>query len=260
MTEGKPFSTSSLINCIITIMKFLNKIVLVTGASSGIGAATAVLFAKQGADVALTYKENKKGADEVVAQIESMGRRAIAIQADLTEDANAKRVVDETVKAFGRIDVLVNNAGRYVEGDEWNGSVKIWLQSLRQNLVSVMSMSKYTTEVFQKQQSGVIVNIASSYASNGLPDAPSYTASKAAAVNLTQAYAKLLAPWGRANSVSPAETHSGYWLTAPKEEVEAVIAHKANHRLVEPDEVAEKIVFLCSDEAAEMNGENVLVE
>lgn len=240
--------------------KFKNKIILITGASSGIGAATAVLFAKQGADVAITYKDNKKGADDVVAQIESLGRKAIAIQADLTEDTNAKRVVEETVKMFDKIDVLVNNAGRYVEGDEWNGSSEIWLQSLRQNLVSVMSMSKYVAKVFQKQQSGVIVNIASSYAENGLPDAPSYTASKAAVVNITQAYAKLLAPWGRANSVSPAETRSGYWLSAPKEELEAVIAHKANHCLVEPHEVAEKIVFLCSDEAAEMNGENVLVE
>lgn len=240
--------------------KFENKIILITGASSGIGAATAVLFAQHGADVAITYKENKKGADDVVAEIAALGRKAIAIQVDLTEDANAKRVVDETVKVFGRIDVLMNNAGRYVSGDEWNGSAEVWLQSLRQNLVSVMSMSKYVAEVFKKQQSGVIVNIASSYASNGLPDAPSYTASKAAVVNVTQAYAKLFAPWGRANSVSPAETHSGYWLSAPKEELEAVIAHKANHRLVEPHEVAEKIVFLCSDEAADINGQNIPVE
>jgi 3-oxoacyl-[acyl-carrier protein] reductase len=107
------------------------KTILVTGGSSGIGKAMALLFAKNGSNVAITYKSNKVGADEVVKEIESLGQKAIAIQADLINEIEAKKVVDETIKTFGKIDVLVNNAGRYIDGDEWNGSPDVWVKSLQ---------------------------------------------------------------------------------------------------------------------------------
>ncbi len=226
------------------------KTILVTGGSSGIGKATALLFAKNGSNVAITYKSNKVGADEVVKKIESLGQKAIAIRADLINEIEAKKVVDETIKKFGKIDVLVNNAGRYIDGDEWNGSSDIWVKSLQQNLVSVMNVSKYVIEIFQKQKSGVMINIASRYSTDGQPDSLSYSASKAGVVNITQAYVKLLAPFGRANAISPSAVKAGYWLKAPKEEVEA------QGRLVEPEKVAEKALFLASDEAKCITGQN----
>jgi len=226
------------------------KTILITGGSSGIGKATALLFAKNGANIAFTYKSNKAGADEVVKAIENLGQKAIAIEADLINESEAKNVVDETIKILGKIDVLVNNAGRYIDGDEWNGSSDIWVKSLQQNLVSVMNVSKYVIEIFQKQKSGVIINVASRYSTDGQPDSLSYSASKAGVVNITQAYAKLLAPYGRANAVSPSAVKAGYWLRASEEEVEA------QGKLVEPEKVAEKILSLASGEAKDITGQN----
>lgn len=238
---------------------FKDKVVFITGGSSGIGREAALLFAHEGAHVAITYKSNKEGAEDTLAQITKQGNKGLVIGTDLANDDEAERAVQRVVETFGRIDILVNNAGRYVEGDLWEGSSNIWIQSLRQNLVSVMSVSKYVISEFEKQQSGIIVNVASRHGMSGQYDALSYAASKAGVINITQAYAKLLSPYGRANAVSPSATQAGYWLTAPKDELEATIASRPNHKLVDPKTVAEKIVFLASDAAANINGENIQV-
>ncbi|MFA7702433.1 MAG: SDR family oxidoreductase, partial [Patescibacteria group bacterium] len=200
-------------------------------------------------------------AQEVINKIQKMGQKALAIKADLIKEKNAKKVVDRVVKMFGRIDILVNNAGRYIDGDEWNLDSNTWIKSLKQNLVSVMNMSKYAIFVFQKQGRGIIINIASQHAISGQADAISYGAAKAGVINITQSYSKLLAPFGgRANSVSPSAANTGYWLTAPKEELEERLSQTTNGKLVEPIEIAEKIVFLASDEAKNINGQNFLIE
>lgn len=235
---------------------FKDKIILITGGSSGIGKATALLFAEQGADVAITYKNNREGAESVVQKVAKLGRRGISVQADLINEKDAKNVVTRTIEAFGRIDVLVNNAGRYVEGDEWDGTSEIWAQSLQQNLVSIMNVSKYAIEEFKKQQAGVMVSVSSRHGLSGVPDAISYGASKAGIINITQAYAKLLSPFGRANSVSPSATEAGYWHTAPKEELEETLANRPNRKLVDPKTVAEKILLLASDESRDITGQN----
>jgi len=240
---------------------FKDRVILITGGSSGIGKTTAILFAERGADIALTYKNNKLGAEETVVQIIKLGRKAVAIRVDLTNDENARNVVREVVKIFGKIDILVNNAGRYINDDEWNLKSETWTESLKQNLVSAMSMSKYATEIFQKQGNGIIVNVASKHGVSGHADSISYGASKAGIINITQAYSKLLSSFGgRANSVSPSAVEAGYWLTAPKEELDERLARRPNHKLIEPKEVAEKIVFLASDEAKDINGQNFIIE
>jgi 3-oxoacyl-[acyl-carrier protein] reductase len=231
-----------------------NKIAIITGGSSGIGAETVKLFAMNGASVVLTYKTNKKGAESILNEIKKIGVDGLIIKADLIKDRQAKKVVELTLKKFGRIDILVNNAGRYIDGDEWNGRAKVWIKSLEQNLVSVMSMSKYVLAVFLKQKTGVMVNVASRYSIDGQYDSLSYSAAKAGIVNITQGYAKLLTPFGRANTVSPYATRAGYWLTAPKEELDM-----KKNKLIEPIEVAKKILFLASDKAKDLNGQNFFV-
>ncbi len=238
---------------------FKNKIILITGGSSGIGEATALIFAQNGGDVAITYRNNKQGADKVVEKIKEMGQRAFAIQADLVNENEAKNVIEEVMKEFGKIDVLINNAGRYIDGDEWNGASDIWLKSLQQNLVSVMSVSKYAIEVFQKQKNGVMANISSRHGLDGQYDAISYAAAKAGVINVTQAYAKFLLPFGRANSISPSATNAGYWLTASKEEIGEALINRPSHKFIEPEAVAKKIIFLASDEASGITGQNFSV-
>ena len=233
-----------------------NKVILITGASSGIGACTAKLFAEQGADIAFTYKDNLEGAEKVKKAIESQGSKALFIKADLTKETDVAKVVAKTLEVFGRIDICVNNAGGYIEGDEWNGGVEVWQESLTKNLVSVMMLCKLVISIFEKQQSGIIVNIASRHGLSGVYDALSYGAAKAGIINITEAYAKLLAPYGRANVVSPSATQAGYWLTAPKEELAETLESRPNHKLVDPMTVASKIVYLASDEAKDITGQN----
>jgi len=239
---------------------FKDKVVLVTGGSSGIGMVTALLFAQKGADIAISYMDNKQGADDVVLKIKNLGRKAIAIKSDLAKDKDAKQLVERVIKDFKKIDVLVNNAGRYIDGDEWNMKSETWLKSLKQNLVSVMSVSKYVTEFFVKQRSGVIVNVSSKHGVFGHADSISYGAAKAGVINVTQSYSKLLSSFGgRANSVSPGAVMAGYWLTAPEDELKAKLAEKSGRGLLDPQEVAEKIVFLASDEAKDINGQNFTI-
>jgi len=119
-----------------------------------------------------------------------------------------------------------------------------------------MNTSKYATEIFQKQKSGIIVNIASRHGLSGQFDALAYSASKAGIVNITQAYAKLLAPFGKANSISPGPVRSGYWLRAPKEELEETISKMPGKRLIEPEEVASLVLSLSSDKS-KVTGQNI---
>lgn len=201
-------------------MELKDKVVVVTGASSGIGKAIALAFAKEKAKLAISFKENKEGAEETAKEIAQLGSEVLMLQADLNNESEAKTLVEKVLEHYGQIDILVNNVGRYVEGDDWNGSEEVWIKSLKQNFVSTLCVSKYTIEHMQERKSGVIVNISSRYSVAGQFDAITYAASKAAIVNLTEAQAKLMAPWGRSNAVSPGGVMSGYWLTAPKEEID----------------------------------------
>ena len=236
-----------------------NKVVIITGGSSGIGAATAIVFAENGYDVAITYKDNIAGAEDLSEKIKALGQKVVVVEADLRLEDEAKKIVDEVTKELGRVDVLVNNAGGYIKGDEWDGSFDAWIDTFKQNIVSVMNMSKYVCKIFEQQQSGVIVNIASRYSVSGNPEAPAYSAAKSGVVNLTQSYAKLLAPFGRANSISPAAANAGYWLSAPKDELEATISKSPFGKLVEPKEVAGLVLFLASDKASKITGQNILI-
>lgn len=239
-------------------MELKNKVVIITGGSSGIGEATALLLAREGANVVISYKVNKSGAEKVVSQIEKFGAKVFMRQADLTIEKEAEGLVKFTLEKFNRVDILVNNAGGYIDGDEWDGTADIWTKSLEQNLVSVMNVSKYAIKEFQKQQSGVIISVASRHSISGQFDSLSYAAAKAGVVNITQAYAKLLFPYGRANSVSPGPVNCGYWLTAPKEELEETIAKMPYKKLLEPHDVASAIRFLVLDD--KINGQNIVLD
>jgi 3-oxoacyl-[acyl-carrier protein] reductase len=233
-----------------------NKTVLITGGSRGIGKVTALTFARAGYDVAITYKINADGANQVVAEIEKIGQAAFAVQADLINESEAKNAVDTVINKFGRIDVLVNNVGHYTNGDEWNGTAEIWTTTLQENLITTMNTSKYVIQMFQKQNSGVLINIASKFGLSGNYEELAYGAAKAGVINITQSYAKLLKDFGRANCVSPYSTNFGYWLTAPKDELEAMLKTLPNGKFVDPQNIANKILFLASDESKDISGHN----
>lgn len=236
----------------------MNKTILITGSSSGIGKATALRFARDGFNVIINYLHNQKGANEVVEEIQKLGSKAISIQADITIEDEVKKLIDLSIKEFGTIDILINNAGKYViEGDEWNGSSQIWKDTFNNNTISMLNVSKLVIPIFQKEQKGIIINLSSLYGIDGQIDAIAYSSSKAAIINITQTYAKLLAPFGRANSIAPGPVNAGYWLEEEKEEVLATSPMK---RFIEPSEVADLIFYLCSDSAKMITGQNIFID
>ncbi len=239
-------------------MKFQDKVVLVTGSSRGIGKAIALAFAKEGAKIVINYSKSEEEARQVLSQVKKLSE-GIVVSCDVSNEERVKIMIETVIKRYGRLDILINNAGSYIDGDEWNGSSKIWEKTLKQNLISAMNTSKYAAEIFQKQKSGVIVNIASRHSTAGQFEALAYAASKAGMVSITEAYAKLLAPYGKVNAVSPSAVNSGYWLTAPKEELEATVAKMPSKKLIEPEEVAELVLSLCTEES-KVTGQNILFE
>ncbi|MDD4289709.1 MAG: SDR family NAD(P)-dependent oxidoreductase [Patescibacteria group bacterium] len=237
-------------------MNFENKIVLITGASSGIGKATALMFANNGAEVIITYNKNKKGGDNTINKIQKLGKKAIAIKTDITNEKQIKNLLNIAIKKYKKIDILVNNVGGYIVADEWDKSIKEWRKTFELNLFGMMNVSKYTAQIFINQKSGIIINISSRMGLNGQYDAIAYSASKAGVINVTQSYAKLLSSFGRANSICPGPVKTGYWLEAPREELEETLQNMPGHKLIEPEKIAEKILFLASDEAKNINGQN----
>ncbi len=241
-------------------MEFTDKVVLVTGSSSGIGAATATMFAKAGAKVVINYKSNESGAQNVYQKIATAGGDSVIIHADVSKEAEAQKLISATIDKYGKLDILVNNAGSYFNEDEWNGSSLAWQETISANLYSTLNCSKYACEHFINKQTGIIINIASRYAFSSQYDAIAYSAAKAGIVNITQAYAKLLAPFGRANSVSPGLTKAGYWMTAPTEELMENIKQIRLKTAAEADDISESVIFLASDRARMITGQNITVD
>lgn len=239
--------------------RFKDKVVLITGSSRGIGKATALLFAKEGAKVIINYSKSEKEANDTLIQAKKL-TNAIAIKCDVTDEKQVEKMIKTIIQKFSKLDILINNAGKYIDGDEWNGNSISWNKTLKENLISVMNTSKYAAKIFQKQKSGVIVNVSSRQSIYGRPDSIAYAAAKAGVVNVANSYAQLLSPYGRANAVSPWPVKAGYWLRAPKKELEETIANSPAKRLIEPEEVAEVILTLASDESSKITGQNIIVD
>ena len=240
-------------------MEFTDKVVLITGASKGIGAAAAELFAQRGAKVVINYRSSDDAAKDVLNKVQKYSDGMLA-KCDVTKEKDVERMVEEIMSTYSHIDILVNNVGGYIDGDEWNGPSEVWEQSLKLNVLSTLNVSKYVAAEFIKAESGVIVNIASRYAQMGSYDSITYAASKAAILSITKAYSKLLSPFGRANSVSPGATDSGYWKIAPADELKSVIANSPHKRLIKPMEIAEVILFMASDKAKMITGQDILTD
>lgn len=239
-------------------MKYDNKVILITWASRWIGKSTALHFAKEWATVIVNYFHSEQDAKNVLTEIQQYAQWSM-IKCDVSDEQEVKNMIQEIIKIYGKLDIVVNNAWGYMDGDEWNGSSEIREKIFKKNVISVMNTSKYASEIFQKQQTWIIVNIASRYALSWQMDAIAYAASKASVINITQAYAKLLSPFGRANAVSPWATNAWYRLEAPEEEVKNTISCSPHKRLIEPEEIAKVILFLASEKSIMINGQNILV-
>ncbi len=247
-------------------MPFAGKSVLITGAGSGIGRATAVLFAKSGARVAINNVSLQKG-NEVMELIKSTGAEACYAPGDISIAETARAVVGKTITAFGKLDILVNNAGIVIGGRVDNTSEEDLDRTLRVNVRGTFLVSKYAVQEMKKRGGGVIVNVASVAAIKGIPDRAAYSASKGALVSLTKAMAAdYIKDNIRVNCVCPGTTFTEGLAERIKAspDPEAALAEFVKRqpmgRLGKEEEIAYAILFAACDEAAFMTGSIITID
>jgi 3-oxoacyl-[acyl-carrier protein] reductase len=236
-------------------VRFEGKVALVTGAARGIGQAIALALAQEGADVVAADVDLGR-AQQVAQEIEGLGRKAKAISADVSDRESVQRLVSEAVSLFGKIDVLVNNAGIIRRGTFIEHDPQEWERVLNVNLGGTFNCTREVVPLMIKQGGGKIINISSVVGRMGdIASAPSYGTSKGAINTFTKSLARELAPYGiNVNAVAPhaIETEmSQEWSEEKRRQIVEAIPLK---RLGQPEEVAGAVVFLASDRAGFITG------
>ena len=239
-------------------MKFAGKIALVTGAARGIGEVVALTLAREGADVVIV-DVNLEGAQRVAQEVEGLGRKALAIQVDVSQRDDVQRLVSEVVSAFGTISILVNNAGIIRRGTFLEHSPEDWDRVLSVNLGGTFNCTQEVVPLMIKQGGGKIINISSVVGKMGdLASAPSYGTSKGAINTFTKSLARELAPYGiNVNAVAPHAIETEMSREWSEEKRRQIIESIPLKRLGKPEDVAEAVAFLASDAANFITGEIV---
>jgi len=240
-----------------------DRVALVTGASSGIGAATAIRFAELGAKVALSYHGNEAGAVQAQQAISAIGGRAVVFKADVRNVAEIRALVDRATEVLGAIDILVNNAGSLVARFPIRDLTEAgWHEVLTLNLTSAVFAAQAVTSSMVERRRGAIVNVGSIAGhTGGGPGAGPYAAAKAGLIAFTKSLAKELAPHGvRVNAVSPGVIDTPFHETfSTPEMMRNFVGMIPLGRIGAPAEVANVIAFLASDAASYLVGETIEV-
>ena len=229
---------------------------LITGAAGGIGRATALAFAREGASVAVNDLESRRSdAEETARLIEEAGGRALVVTGDVTSATDQQALVAATVSAFGRLDFAHNNAGVELQATVEETDEDGWDRMLDVNLKGVWLGMKHQLPQMRSQGGGAIVNTASLAGLLAVPGLAAYIASKFGVVGLTKAAAIEVADANiRVNCVCPAATRTHMVERLPPERQAELVAPQAVKRIGEPEEVAEAVVWLCSDRASLVTG------
>ena len=250
--------------------KLTGKVAIITGATSGIGKATALLFAEEGAQVAITGRRLELG-QQLESEIRKRGARCIFIRADHSQADDCTRVVERTLAEFGRVDILFNNAGIVTGGTAETTSEEVWNETLAINVTAVWRMSKLVIPIMKKQGKGVIVNNGSDWSVVAGRDAFPYIMSKGAVAMMTKAMALDYARENiRVNAVCPGDTlvdrwlEKGYFESSDPVTIDEAMKESSAYipmgRFGKPEEIAQAVLFLASDDSSFVTGHLLLVD
>ena len=243
------------------MIELTGKSALVTGGSRGIGRAIVLRLATQGADVAFTYRGNAAAAAETTAAVEALGRKALAVQADVRDVESAEGVVKATLEAFGKVDILVNNAGITRDDLIMRMTAEAWRDVLETNLFGAFWMVKAVTRPMLKAKSGRIVNITSVSGQAGQMGQANYSSAKAGLIGLTKAAARELASRSiTVNAVAPGFVLTELTQDLPEALQAEITARTPLGRFGTPEEIAQAVAFLASDDAAYITGQVLAVD
>jgi len=237
------------------------KVALVTGGSRGIGKAIALRLATQGADVAFSFKGNQAAADLCTGELEGLGRRALAVQADARDQESAEALVKQVLEAFGKVDILVNNAGITRDDLIMRMKPEDWTDVLETNLFGAFYALKAVTRPMLKARGGRVINITSVSGQAGQMGQANYSSAKAGLIGLTKAAARELASRNiTVNAVAPGFVLTELTQDLPDNLKAELINRTPLGRFGTTEEVANAVAFLASDEAAYITGQVLAVD
>ena len=242
-------------------MKFKDKVVLVTGGAKGLGRAMCLQFAREGAAVIVNYSKSKERAEEVVDSIEATGGQAADIQADVSRDIQARQLIENAVARFGRLDILINNAGwtRFVPHNELEELSEEVLENTWSVIVKApIYCTRAAVPYLKENGAGSVINITSSAAFTAMGSSVIYCAAKAALASITKSLARALAPEIRVNAIAPGFVDTGF-VNWSAEVLEHLKRKTRLGRPVVAEDIAEAAVFLAANANAS-TGQTILVD
>lgn len=241
-------------------MRLKDKVAIITGAASGIGAATAEIFAREGAKVVVADFDQEHG-EKVAEQLRKSGVEALFVRVDVADAENVQQLMDKTLESFERVDILVNNAGITADGWLVKMTEEAWDRVMDVNLKGVFNCSKLAAKIMMDQGHGVILNATSVVGLYGNMGQSNYAATKFGVIGLTKTWAKELAPRGiRVNAVAPGYTMTAMMDTVPEKLLGSLKEKTPLKRLGQPEDIAYAYLYLASDEASYVNGEILSVD
>jgi len=242
------------------MIRLEGKVALITGASRGIGYATAKLMSDAGATVVLNYNRTKAPAEELVDQIRNSGRKALAVKANVADRGEVEAMVETVVREFGRIDILVNNAGIWTYGEIDTMPDEVWDETMDINLRGVFYCTRAVVPHMKRRGGGRIINLSSTAGQRGEAFHSHYAATKGAIISFTKSLAVELAPYNiLVNAVAPGWVDTEMSAEALEEEGDKITSIIPLRRPGKAEEIAGPILFLASDLATYMTGEIVNV-